>query len=104
VFVVIFVGVISLKLKKTRKLVLCGVARPTRKTKFRRHVIEERRLMTLVVGCLKKASGAKSSGLITSVSVSHKTTMERIDVLPRQGIQFNQHAYLVEKKTFFLCK
>ncbi len=37
-----------------------------------------------------------------SVSVSHKTNMERIDVLPKQGIQFNQHAYLGEKKTFFL--
>ncbi len=38
----------------------------------------------------------------TSVSVSHKTTMERTDVLPKQGIQFNQHAYLGGKKTFFL--
>jgi hypothetical protein len=63
VFVVIFVGVISLKLKKTRKLVLCGVARPTRKTKFRRHVIEERRLMTLVVGCLKKETFSNNNGL-----------------------------------------
>ncbi len=34
-------------------------------------------------------------------TVSHKTTMERIDVLTKQGIQFNQHAYLGEKKNSF---
>jgi hypothetical protein len=27
--------------------------------------------------------------------------MERIDVLPKQGIQFNQHAYLKKKNSFF---
>jgi hypothetical protein len=27
--------------------------------------------------------------------------MERIDVLPKQGIQFNQHAYLGKKKHSF---
>jgi hypothetical protein len=62
VFVVIFVGVISLKLKKTRKLVLLGVAIPMTKTKFRSHVIEERRLMTLVVGCLKKETFSNNDG------------------------------------------
>jgi hypothetical protein len=36
--------------------------------------------------------------------VGYEESMWRIDVLPKQGIQFNQHAYLGEKKTFFLCK
>jgi hypothetical protein len=50
-------------------LVLCRVARPTRKTKFRRHVI-----------------------------------FFFFDVLPKQGIQFNQHADLGEKKNILSFK